>query len=42
MTGQIEAVPTLRARLGDKSVFVKPFGVTELLSRVADLTKKTP
>lgn len=42
VTGQIDAVPQLRARLGDDSVFVKPFGVTELLSRVADLTRKTP
>lgn len=42
VTGQVEAVPQLRARLGDSSVFVKPFGVTELLSRVADLTRKTP
>jgi DNA-binding response OmpR family regulator len=42
VTGQIEAVPQLRAELGDDCVFLKPFGVTELLSRVADLTKKTP
>lgn len=42
VTGQIEAVPQLRAELGDGSVFLKPFGVTELLSRVADLTRGTP
>ena len=39
VTGQIEFVPQLRARLGPDSVFVKPFGVSELLARVADLTK---
>jgi DNA-binding response OmpR family regulator len=42
VTGLVEAVPQLRKRLGDNSVFVKPFGVTELLSRVADLTRRTP
>jgi DNA-binding response OmpR family regulator len=39
VTGQIEAVPQLRSELGDDSVFLKPFGVTELLARVADLTR---
>jgi DNA-binding response OmpR family regulator len=42
VTGQIETVPQLRAQLGDDSVFVKPFGVEELLSRVAELTGRTP
>ncbi len=38
VTGRLEAVPELEADLGDESVFVKPFGVPELLARVADLT----
>jgi DNA-binding response OmpR family regulator len=42
VTGQVEAVPQLRAKLGDDSIFVKPFGVSELLARVADLTRRTP
>ena len=42
VTGQIEFVQQLRAQLGENSVFVKPFGVTELLARVAELTKKSP
>jgi DNA-binding response OmpR family regulator len=40
VTGQLEAVPELEADLGDESVFVKPFGVSELLARVAVLTGK--
>jgi DNA-binding response OmpR family regulator len=42
VTGQVDAVPQLRAELGDASVFLKPFGVSELLARVAELTKKAP
>lgn len=42
VTGQVEAIPQLRAELGDDCVFLKPFGVTELLSRVADLTRNNP
>ena len=42
MTGQLEAVAGTRADLGDESVFVKPFGVPELLARVAVLTGKDP
>jgi DNA-binding response OmpR family regulator len=42
VTGQVEAVTGLRTVLGSESVFVKPFGVTELLARVAHLTGRTP
>jgi DNA-binding response OmpR family regulator len=38
VTGKLEAVPSLRGLLGDGNVFVKPFGVTELLERVAAVT----
>lgn len=38
MTGKQEAIPGLRDRLGDGSVFLKPFGVPELLARVEELT----
>jgi DNA-binding response OmpR family regulator len=38
VTGKVEAVPGLRDVLGDDNVFVKPFGVTELLGRVAEIT----
>lgn len=38
VTGKLEAVPPLRALLGEDNVFVKPFGVTELLERVATVT----
>ncbi len=38
VTGTVDAVPSLRDRLGDEQVFVKPFAVTELLDRVAALT----
>jgi DNA-binding response OmpR family regulator len=38
VTGKLEAVPSLRGLLGDDNVFVKPFGVTELLERVAAVT----
>ncbi|HSP36612.1 MAG TPA: response regulator transcription factor [Frankiaceae bacterium] len=40
VTGRVEAVPQLEADLGDEFVFVKPFGVSELLARVAVLTGK--
>jgi DNA-binding response OmpR family regulator len=39
VTGKLEAVPSLRSLLGDDNVFVKPFGVTELLDRVATVTR---
>jgi DNA-binding response OmpR family regulator len=38
VTGKLEAVPSLRGLLGEDNVFVKPFGVTELLERVAAVT----
>lgn len=38
VTGKVEAVPGLRARLGEDWVFVKPFGVAELLARVREVT----
>ena len=38
VTGKLEAVPSLRGLLGDDNVFVKPFGVAELLERVAAVT----
>ena len=39
VTGKLEAVPPLKGLLGDDNVFVKPFGVTELLDRVAAVTQ---
>ena len=38
VTGQVDAVPSMRRVLGDDNVFVKPFAVTELLARVASVT----
>lgn len=38
VTGKLDAVPSLRTLLGDENVFAKPFGVTELLARVAAIT----
>lgn len=38
VTGQVDAVPSMRKVLGDDNVFVKPFGVAELLARVAAIT----
>jgi DNA-binding response OmpR family regulator len=38
VTGKVEAVPNLQTVLGADNVFVKPFGVTELLARVAAVT----
>ena len=38
VTGKAEAVPALRTRLGDDAVFLKPFGVDELLEKVARAT----
>ena len=40
VTGKLEAVPPLRGLLGEDNVFVKPFGVTELLERVAAVTQQ--
>ena len=38
VTGKADAVPGLKAVLGDDSVFSKPFGVAQLLNRVRELT----
>ena len=38
VTGKIDAVPAMQDLLGEKSVFAKPFGVAELLARVAEVT----
>ena len=38
VTGKIDAVPGMRDLLGEDNVFLKPFAVGELLSRVAVVT----
>ncbi len=38
VTGKVEEVPAMRDLLGDQNVFVKPFAVAELLSRVDEVT----
>ena len=38
VTGKVDAVPGMRALLGDDRVFLKPFAVAELLAAVADIT----
>jgi DNA-binding response OmpR family regulator len=38
VTGKVDAVPNLQQVLGEDSVFTKPFGVAELLTRVAEIT----
>jgi DNA-binding response OmpR family regulator len=38
VTGKLESVPPLRQLLGEDNVFVKPFGVADLLERVAVVT----
>ena len=38
VTGKIDAIPAMQDVLGEDSVFAKPFGVAELLARVADIT----
>ncbi len=38
VTGKIDAVPAMRDLLGEERVFLKPFAVAELLTRVADIT----
>src|SRR3954470_334500 len=38
VTGKVDAVPAMQQILGEESVFAKPFGVAELLARVADVT----
>lgn len=38
VTGKVDAVPGIRALLGQDSVFVKPFAVADLLARVDQVT----
>ena len=38
VTGRLEAIPAMAERLGEDSVFAKPFSVAELLARVAEVT----
>ena len=38
LTGRVDAVPAMRDLLGQDSVFVKPFAVAELLTRVGEIT----
>jgi DNA-binding response OmpR family regulator len=38
VTGMVDAVPEIAAKLGEESVFTKPFSVAQLLARVAVLT----
>ena len=38
VTGHEEAVPDMRAQLGEDNVFLKPFAVGELLARVGVVT----
>jgi len=38
VTGHEDALPDVRAQLGDDNVFLKPFAVAELLSRVGAVT----
>jgi DNA-binding response OmpR family regulator len=38
VTGKIDAVPGMREVLGEENVFLKPFGVGELLARVDAVT----
>jgi CheY-like chemotaxis protein len=42
LTGRLEAISALEDRLGRDHVFSKPFGVADLLSRIAELTGKAP
>ena len=42
LTGRLEAIPALEDQLGRDRVFSKPFGVADLLSRIAELTGKAP
>ncbi len=42
LTGRLEAIPALSEQLGADRVFSKPFGVADLLFRIAELTGKAP
>lgn len=37
VTGTVDAVPSLRKRIGEDNVVLKPFGVDALLGRIHDL-----
>lgn len=38
VTGKVDAVPGMRSLLGEENVFLKPFAVGELLTRVGEVT----
>ena len=38
VTGNIDAIASMREMLGEDNVFLKPFAVGELLARVGDVT----
>jgi DNA-binding response OmpR family regulator len=38
VTGKVDAVPALAAKLGEANVIAKPFAVADLLARVAEVT----
>jgi len=38
VTGKVDALPDMRERLGEENVFLKPFGVADLLARVGEVT----
>ncbi len=42
VTGKIDAVPGMKELLGEQNVFLKPFGVSDLLARVGDVTGGPP
>jgi DNA-binding response OmpR family regulator len=42
LTGRLEAIGPLQDQLGADRVFSKPFGVEDLLARIAELTGKAP
>jgi DNA-binding response OmpR family regulator len=42
LTGRLEAIGALQDELGADRVFSKPFGVEDLLARIAELTGKAP
>jgi CheY-like chemotaxis protein len=42
LTGRLEAIGALQDQLGYDRVFSKPFGVENLLARIAELTGKAP
>jgi CheY-like chemotaxis protein len=38
VTGKIDAIPALAAKLGEENVIAKPFAVADLLARIAEVT----